>query len=174
MVRYSKIFIHIFIFTFLINNLCSGKDISVCSVCGYKTVKSALENSSDGDRIIIKKGYYRENNIIVDKRVQILGEDNPVIDLEFINQGFIVRKDSVIIRGLEIRNIKVSYVQDLSAIKVENSSGCTVENNILYNTFFALYLANSDNCLVKGNKISGFAQTESSSGNCAYPTSWAD
>jgi len=165
MVRYSKIFIHIFIFTFLINNLCSGKDISVCSVCGYKTVKSALENSSDGDRIIIKKGYYRENNIIVDKRVQILGEDNPVIDLEFINQGFIVRKDSVIIRGLEIRNIKVSYVQDLSAIKIENSSGCTVENNILYNTFFALYLANSDNCLVKGNKITGFAQTESSSGN---------
>jgi len=142
MVRYSKIFIHIFIFTFLINNLCSGKDITVCSVCGYKT-----------------------NNIVVDKRVQILGEDNPVIDLEFINQGFIVRKDSVIIRGLEIRNIKVSYVQDLSAIKIENSSGCTVENNTLYNTFFALYLANSDNCLVRGNKITGFAQTESSSGN---------
>lgn len=165
MIRYINVFIPVLIFTLLSVNVSSGKDITVCSECGYKNIKSALADSEDGDVIIVKKGYYRENNIIIDKSVQISGEDNPVIDLEFNNQGFVIKKDNVIIRGLEIRNISVSYVKDLSALKVENSSGCKIENNFFYNTFFAVYLGNSDNCLIKGNKIQGFAQTESSSGN---------
>lgn len=162
----GKILYIVFIFSILITTesvLC--REIIVCPDCEIKSINDAILQSNDGDRILIKKGFYKENNFMIDKSVEITGEEFPVIDLEFAYQGFIVRKDNVKITGLEIRNIRVNYMNDLSAIKIENSSHCTIENNILNDTFFAIYLANSSHCLVKNNKISGQAKTESSSGN---------
>ncbi len=142
-----------------------SKEIIVCPDCEINSINEAVKISSDGDKLTIKKGVYKENNIIVDKAIEITGEELPVVDLEFSHQGFVIQKDNVRISGLEIRNIRVNYMNDLSGIKIENSSGCTIENNILNNTFFAIYLANSSRCLVKNNKIFGQAQSESSSGN---------
>lgn len=141
------------------------KDIIVCSDCEVKTIKEAIEQSSNGDRIIIKKGYYKEHDLIIEKEIEIIGEDFPVIDLEYKYQGFLIKRDNVKLSGLEIRNIKVNYMSDLSAIKVENSDSCVLENNIIKDTFFAIYLANSSHCLIKNNKIFGQAKTETSSGN---------
>ncbi len=142
-----------------------SKDIIVCPDCGISSVREAIAQSNDGDRIIIKKGTYKENNLIVDKAIEILGEEFPVIDLENKYQGFILKKDYIKITGLEIRNIEVNYMNDLSAIKVENSGNCIIENNFIRDSFFAIYIANSSHCLIKNNKISGQAKTESSSGN---------
>lgn len=156
----------VFIFLIFIKSgtaLC--REIVVCPDCEIKSISEAIIQSADGDRILIKEGVYKENNFIIDKAIEIYGEKFPVIDLEFANQGFIVRKDNVKISGLEIRNIKVNYLNDLSAIKIENSENCTIGNNILNDTFFAIYLANSSHCLVKNNKIFGQAKSESSSGN---------
>lgn len=97
--------------------------------------------------------------------MEIYGEDFPVIDLEYNYQGFTVKAGNVSIFGLDIRNIATNYMHDFSGIKIENSNYCTVENNRLYNNFFAVYLAGSDYCTVKNNIITGFAKTESSSGN---------
>ena len=97
------------------------------------------------------------NNKNIDKEIEITGEDFPVIDLEFKYQGFIIKSNNVKISGLEIRNISVNYMTDLSAIKVENSENCVIENNIITDTFFAIYLANANHCLVKNNKVTGNA-----------------
>jgi len=142
-----------------------SKDIIVCPDCGISSVREAIAQSNDGDRIIIKKGIYKENNLIINKALEIKGEEFPVIDLEYLYQGFTVQSDNVKISGLEIRNINVNYMNDLSAVKVENSDNCTIESNIITDSFFAVYLANSSHCLIKNNKISGQAKTESSSGN---------
>ncbi|MEZ4690345.1 MAG: hypothetical protein R3A12_09245 [Ignavibacteria bacterium] len=61
-----------------------------------------MEICADGDRIIIKKGTYTENNLVVDKQIEITGEDLPVIDLEYKTQ-FLVQSDHVKISGLEIK-----------------------------------------------------------------------
>lgn len=146
-------------------NTTSGKSLTVCIDCEINTIKGAVNMSSDGDVILIKEGYYRENNIIIDKSIRITGEKNTVIDLEFNNQGFIIKKENVSVSNLEIRNINVNYLQDLSAIRVEYTSGCILENNYIYNSFFAIYLAESRNCIIRNNIIRGEAQTETSSGN---------
>lgn len=162
----SNFFFIIFLFLILIKHEAGiGREIIVCPECKTSSIKDAIEQSIDGDRILIKKGIYKENNLIIDKAIEITGEDFPVIDLEFIYQGFIVRKDNVKISGIELRNIKVNYMEDLSAIKIENSSNCTIENNILNDTFFGIYLAKSSHCIIKNNRVSGQAKTESSSGN---------
>lgn len=156
------------VFTFVIiifSGTAFCKDIIVCPDCEISSVKEAISLSANGDRIIIKKGTYTENNILIDKEIEITGEDYPVIDLEYKYQGFLINSNYVRISGLEIRNINVNYMNDLSAIKVENSENCVIENNIITDTFFAIYLANSNNCLVKNNKVTGNALSESSSGN---------
>lgn len=153
------------LFLFLSEKNAYCKDYIICPDCENKSIKETLLRASDGDKLIVKKGYYRENNIVIDKAVSIFGEDKPVIDLEFANQGFVIKSKGVTLNGLEIRNISASYVQDLSAIKIENTSDCIIENIFLSNTFFGIYLANSFHCTVKNNLIKGEAKTESSSGN---------
>jgi len=159
------LYIAFFIITLFNSASVYSRDIIVCQDCGIRSVKDAIAQSSDGDRIIIKKGIYKENNLIINRAIEIKGEEFPVIDLEYLYQGFIVQTDNVKISGLEIRNINVNYMNDLSAVKVENSDNCIIENNIITDSFFAVYLANSSHCLIKNNKISGQAKTESSSGN---------
>lgn len=149
----------------MISGTALSKEIIVSPDGENNSIKSAVIQSSDGDKIIIKKGYYKENNIVIDKSIEIEGVEFPVIDLEYNNQGFTITKDNVKISGLEMKNINVSYMADLSAVKIDNSSNCVIENNILTETFFAIYLANSSYCLVKNNKIKGQAKSESSSGN---------
>ncbi|MBV6478309.1 MAG: putative ABC transporter binding protein NosD [Ignavibacteria bacterium] len=146
-------------------NFASAKIITVCSDCEIKTIKEALALSLDGDVIVIKEGYYKENNLLVDKSIKITGENKVVIDLEFVNQGFVIKKENVTVSNLEIRNINVNYIQDLSAIRVEYTRGCTIENNKIYNSFFAVYLAESKDCIIRNNIIKGDAKSESSSGN---------
>ncbi|MBL8007695.1 MAG: nitrous oxide reductase family maturation protein NosD [Ignavibacteria bacterium] len=163
MQRHTK---HIIILCFLLLTLNAfSKDVIVSKDNEINSVKKALAVSENGDRIIVRHGYYRENDIVVDKSVEIYGEDFPVIDLEYNYQGFTVKAGNVSIFGLDIRNIATNYMHDFSGIKIENSNYCTVENNRLYNNFFAVYLAGSDYCTVKNNIITGFAKTESSSGN---------
>ncbi|HMQ69704.1 MAG TPA: nitrous oxide reductase family maturation protein NosD [Ignavibacteria bacterium] len=156
---------YIFLFLIFFYDVASGRDIIVCKNCETVSIKDAIRQSIDGDRIIIKKDIYNENNLVIDKQIEIIGEDHPVIDLEYKYQGFLIQKDHVKITGLEIRNISVNYMEDLSAIKIDNSDHCVIENNILKDTFFAIYLAKANFCLIKNNKISGQAKTETSSGN---------
>jgi len=173
----NKLFYILFVLFILISSqTVQGKDITVCKDCDIKTIKEALDLSENSDRIIIKKDTYIENKLIVSKQIEIIGEDFPVIDLEYKYQGFIIQSDYVKISGLEIKNLSVNYMEDLSAIKIDNSDNCIVQNNFIKDTFFAIYLAKANHCLIKNNKISGQAQTETSSGNgihlwkCSYIT----
>lgn len=172
-----KFFYMMYVLSVLISlHSAHGKDITVCKDCEIRSIKEALDICNDGDRIIIKKGSYTENNLVVSKQIEILGEDFPVIDLEYKYQGFLIQSDNVKISGLEIKNIAVNYMEDLSAIKIDNSDNIIVESNIIKDTFFAIYLAKANQCLIKNNKIFGQAQTETSSGNgihlwkCSYIT----
>jgi nitrous oxidase accessory protein len=56
----------------------------------------------------------------------------------------------------------------MAGIKVDQNSGCVIENNKLINTFFGIYLKNAKNCLVRNNYIEGDAKDEFSSGNAIH------
>ncbi|MBK9332561.1 MAG: nitrous oxide reductase family maturation protein NosD [Ignavibacteria bacterium] len=143
----------------------SGKDIEVCSECNVKTIREAIDLTEDGDRIIIKKGIYREYDLTADRSVEIVGEAGAELDIDFKGGGITLTKDNSAISGLTVKNMTVSYVKDLSAIRIENSKDCRIYNNFLKNTFFGIYLANSSSVEISGNYIEGNADTETSSGN---------
>jgi nitrous oxidase accessory protein len=135
------------------------------------TLTQAIAAARPGDRITVHAGVYREPEIIVDKPVTILGVDAPVFDGQGTHQVITVKADSVTIRGLVIRNVGASGTEDRAGIKVVERTGCDLEDNVLLDTYFGIYLSKSTDCTVRHNRFRGSGTTESLSGNAIH--SWS-
>ena len=69
----------LFLFTshiLLANTIVVGKDQVVTSL------RKGVELASDGDTILLKKGIYKEGNIVITKSIRLIGVDQPVLDGE--------------------------------------------------------------------------------------------
>ncbi|NDK55796.1 nitrous oxide reductase family maturation protein NosD [Pontibacter fetidus] len=151
--------------------LAFGSTLKVCQSCTYTSVKQAVKKAKAGDTVLIQGGVYREHGIVIDKPLTVLGQNKPVIDGNYKGQIITVVADNVTIEGLTLKNIKTSYRQDDAAIRVVERSNIRILNNIILNTYFGIYLQNSDNCVIKGNVVSGRDVTglnESALGNAIH------
>ena len=128
-------------------------------------IKNALAYCTDGDTVSIEKGLYKEQDILVSKRITILGKDYPVIDGVKKGQLIVVVRDSVIISGLQLQNTGRSSMTDMAAIRLQNVKSVSVTNNKLVNNTYGVYLQNSHYCLVYKNTIRADAKDELNSGN---------
>ncbi|MFP5470255.1 MAG: nitrous oxide reductase family maturation protein NosD [Bacteroidia bacterium] len=143
-----------------------SKTITVCSTCAIKTIKNAISQSQNGDVIVVKKGIYKETDLLIDKSIKLVGEDNPIVDAELKSGIFTVQNTrNVSIRGFYLKNIKISYIEDLAAIKIIQSNNCSIENNNLDNAYYGIYISKSDSCQVKHNNLTSYSVKESASGN---------
>ena len=129
------------------------------------SIHHAIEKAQNGDRIIIQSGRYAEGNIQINKSLEIIGENYPVVDGNHESEVFTVTADDVIIRGLVIRNSAISFVKENAAVKINSVRNCTVTDNRLENNFFGIYLSKSFDCQISNNIISAVLSRESSSGN---------
>ena len=153
------------LFFLFLGCFCYANSITVCASCKVKSVKKGITIASDFDTLLIKKGRYKEFNIIIDKPLVLLGENYPIIDGE--GQGEIIRivSDNVTIDGLFIINVGTSYTTDYAAIRVVRSEKYLIQNVVLEKLFFGIYLEKSNNGKVYNNKIIGDAIDEYNSGN---------
>ncbi|NEM99119.1 nitrous oxide reductase family maturation protein NosD [Pontibacter burrus] len=155
----------------LIADKAFASTLKVCSTCNYTSVKEAVKAAKSGETVLIENGVYQEYGIEIDKPLTILGRNRPVIDGNYKGQIFTVKASNVTIEGLTIKNIATSYRQDDAAIRVVEQSNVRILNNIILNTFFGIYLQNSDNCVVKGNVVKGqdvTGKNESGLGNAIH------
>jgi len=128
----------------------------------------ALAEAEPGDRILVRRGVYREPTILVSIPVTIEGEEGAVLDGSDATDVLLVTADSVTIRGLTIRHVATSYVDDRAAIKLQEVTGCVVEDNRLEDAFFGIYLAKVTGCDVRRNVVLGSKSTETKSGNAIH------
>ncbi|WP_457643170.1 nitrous oxide reductase family maturation protein NosD [Persephonella sp.] len=138
----------------------SGKTITVCPDCEINSIKKALQIAQDGDTILIKKGLYKEGNILVKKSVKLIGEGYPVIDGEKKYEVITVKANNVLIKGLVIQNSGKSDIEDIAGIKFFRTKNCRIEDCILKNNFWGIYFAASKNGVIKNNRIYGPAKME--------------
>lgn len=131
----------------------------------FYSLSLAVQKANDGDIIIVLPGIYFENSILIDKKIKIVGVQNPTFDGKNKNGVIKVVSSNCSIQNLRIINTGISFMQDVAGIRVENSSNVNISNNILENTFFAIYLSNSKNCVIANNSIKGISESESFSGN---------
>lgn len=135
------------------------------------TLAEALARAQPGDRIVVRAGVYREPTLVVDTRVEIVGDDTRgavVLDGSNARGIMTVTADGVRLRGLTFRDVGTSFVDDLAAVLVEGASDCEITGNTFEDAFFGVYLAETSDCVVAGNTFRGPNAKESQAGNAVH------
>ena len=158
--------VSLFLLTFiLLPTLTFSKTIVISKSSSVKTITEAIILANDFDTIRINPGVYAEGNIIIDKKVTIIGEDYPVIDGKGVGEIFTVTSNDIHISGLLIKNSGISYLEENAGIKLKEVRNCSITNNKFINNFFAVYIAKSADCIITNNYIEGERKREANSGN---------
>lgn len=129
------------------------------------TVTKAVELANDGDTVVVPKGTYAEGNIIITKRITLLGEGMPVMDGRMKDEIFTIAAQHVTVRGFKFQNTGRSSMEDLAGIKCLDAHNVTIRDNVFDNTFFGIHLSNTDSCRIIGNRLSTWAEFEYQLGN---------
>ncbi|MEZ4829621.1 MAG: nitrous oxide reductase family maturation protein NosD [Bacteroidia bacterium] len=138
----------------------------VCpSGCAFSVITEAVQAASDGDTILVRSGLYQEGNIIINKPLIVIGENQPVLDGNNNSEILTLLADHVVVQGFVIRNVGTSYVEDRAGIRIKNARNFTITNNRLENTFFGIYAEHAQDGIISGNIVTGEAREEMSSGN---------
>ena len=133
------------------------------------TIAAALQQARDGDRIVITAGkWLLDEPLMVTHRVDIEGEEWPVLQGAGGHELMRVMSDSVQISGLVFRNVRTSFIDDRAAIRFIEVEGCAVEGSRFEKAFFGIYLQKAAGCRITGNRFTGGGTSESGSGNAIH------
>lgn len=144
------------------NTIVVGKDQVVSSL------RKAVELAKNGDTILLHKGIYKEGNIIITKSIKLIGIDEPVLDGENKYEILTVSGQRILIKGIHFQNSAYSSMNDYASISLVDAHYCIIENNFIEHAYFAIHVANSDNCVISENTIKGTPKTEQTSGNAIH------
>ncbi|RYY20488.1 MAG: nitrous oxide reductase family maturation protein NosD [Chitinophagaceae bacterium] len=158
----KRILTILFLFSF---HMLMARSIPVGRHEAVKTVKEAIELAQAGDTILVRKGVYKESNLLLTKPVFFIGEAGAVLDGEEKNEILTVSGEGIVIKGLTFRNSGYSSMNDFASIKVVDASYILIENNTIDKAFFAIHVANATYSVIQNNVISGLTKTEQTSGN---------
>ena len=118
------------------------------------SIQERINMAKPGDTIFIEAGIYREDNIVIDKPIHIIGENTSttIIDGGGSEKTIIsVMASDVIIEGLTIQNTTSS--KPAYGIALVNVRNVILQNNIIQKTFEGIYVYNSSNCKILKNNI---------------------
>jgi len=98
---------------------------------GY--IQDLIDNASDGNTINIPSGTYYEN-IIIDKSINLIGEDKDTTIIDGERKGHVVqiKKDGVTISGFTIQRSD-SWGSQHSGLRIESDNNLIQNNNIIRN-----------------------------------------
>jgi nitrous oxidase accessory protein len=157
-----KKFLYIFL---LFSSFLHANVIEVGVNKSIKSIKKAIALAKVGDTVLVYRGIYKEGNIIIDKKIVFIGKGFPVLDGQKKYEVLSIKADSVVIQGFRIIKSGYATLEDPCGIKVYNKSHVTIENNILDDNFFGIYIQNGSNCIIKNNKLLAYGKEEQRIGN---------
>ncbi|SFS82988.1 nitrous oxide reductase family maturation protein NosD [Sphingobacterium wenxiniae] len=129
------------------------------------TIQQALEKANDGDTLLVYTGHYAEGNLTIEKRIMLIGIDRPIIDGQHKHEPISIRTDDVTIKGFTIQKSGHSSMADIAAIKIYSGKNISIEDNILDDNFFGIYLQGASNCRIINNKLQAYGKAEHLVGN---------
>lgn len=136
-----------------------GKDQPV------RTIRKGIEMAKDNDSVIVGPGIYKEGNILITKSIILVGYQFPVIDGEKKYEIFTVSGRNIIVSGFQFQNGGPSAIHDYASIKVIDASNVILENNRIFDSYFAIHFSNSSSCTIRNNTIEGIPASEQNTGN---------
>ena len=129
------------------------------------SIKVAVQKSRAGDTILVAAGLYKEGNIVVNKRLVLLGENFPELDGQHKYEVLTITADSTIVKGFRVQHSGHASLDDPGGIKILEANYVVIEGNVLYDNFFGVYVQYSKHCIVKNNTLVAFGKEEQQIGN---------
>ncbi len=154
-----------FLLLFSSIHFCEATVITLCPQCDIRELKQAISLSNAFDTLLIKSGTYTCINETINKPLTIIGENLPALDGQMKDEVLVVMSDNVSITGIELRNSKCGSMKDYSGLRVFRSRDVKIENCVLNNTFFGIYLSDSKFIVIKNCKSKGANYGKSDTGN---------
>jgi parallel beta-helix repeat protein len=116
----------------------------------YQHIQDAIDNAIDGDTVYVYGGTYFEN-VIVDKSVELIGEDNStIVDGDFKESVLNITADNVKINGFILKNT----AQNKMYAGIEIHSDCNIiSSNKIINTNRGIISHNSNENEISNNFI---------------------
>ena len=142
-----------------------GHIIHVGPLHKVKSIRTAIRIANNGDTILVTAGIYKEGNLIISKQLTLIGDKYPIIDGQNKFEVFSIKANKVVIDGFKIYHSGTSNLDDYAGIKVYDSREVTIQNNILDDTYFGIYLQYAKRCVIKNNQLKANNKEEQQSGN---------
>lgn len=158
-------YVHLLFFIFLPVFLWSQSVIEVCPSCGVRSIRQALQQAKDFDVIQVTGGVYKEGNLVIDKKVKLIGKNHPILDGQSQNEILTIEADSVVVSGFKFINVGESYTKDFAAIRMVKSYGFRIESNRIEGAFYGIFVEKGGRGIIRNNQIEGKASLEYKSGN---------
>lgn len=141
-----------------------GATIVVAPGGPIRSVADALAIAKPFDRIVVKSGTYREPALVIRVPVELVGEGGPVL-VGGPHHTLEIRADSVVVRGITFAGVIPSMTEDRAAILVNGAHDCRIEDNIIREAFFGIYLKAASRCTILRNRLTSSAQPGTPRGN---------
>jgi nitrous oxidase accessory protein len=130
-----------------------------------KLIKKAIALAKVGDTVLVHKGCYKEGNIIINKKIVFIGKNYPILDGQKKFEVLSIKAHGVVVRGFKVIKSGYATLEDPCGIKVYNKNNVVIQNNILDDNFFGIYIQNGTNCIIKNNKVTAYGKEEQRIGN---------
>ena len=119
----------------------------------FRSIQQAVAAAQSGDSVLVEKGIYKEGTINIEKPLSLIGIGRPVIDGEMKGEIITIYSDNVLIKGLKLINSGRDEIKSIAAIHIYSSSNSVIEQNIIENNYFGIYVQRGYRCLIANNKI---------------------
>lgn len=142
-----------------------ARTIVTCPECPIKSVHEAYDLAQNCDSIIIKKGQYQIDNLIVKKQIAILGYENPRLISKSGGEILTIASNNVSVSGIIFKGVKTNFLKENAAIHILKVKDFEISNNVFEECFFGIYVEKGKRGSIHGNNIYGNAKVEADSGN---------
>lgn len=119
----------------------------------FRSIHQAVAAAQSGDSILVEKGIYKEGTINIKKPLSLIGIGRPVIDGEMKGEIITIYSDNVLIKGFKLINSGRDEIKSIAAIHIYSSSNSVIEQNIIENNYFGIYVQRGYRCMIANNKI---------------------
>lgn len=141
---------------------------SVCEQnCDFQNLYTALLDIKikDGDTIEVSSPQVIKTPVLIKKSIHLIGINNPILDGKGVGKMLYILTSHVEVSGFVLKDSQISYLDDVSAIRVEAVSDVFIHHNKLINNAYGIYLAKARNCRIENNDIIGVNRGDTESGN---------
>lgn len=117
---------------------------------GYGSIQEAVNNASDGDIIMVRSGVYYEN-LVVNKSVSIIGEDqiSTIIDGNSEWMAVVIKANNAVLKNLTIQHGIVGVVLNWGT-----EGNQLTDNIIMFNSYDGIYGDRCGRNIIANNNIS--------------------